>query len=126
MPCEPGYFVGVAAWDGHIGKVLRALVSVTRLDNLWKFLATNFLIKVAKIFGDFWGFFEKSLLKAKIVWLLFGQLFITKYGHTGDEQNVQEWPTVLHFWPYVCNCRNLGTRIESLNGLALCVLQNDW
>ena len=33
--------------------------SVTRLDNFWKFLATNFLTKVAQLFGDFWGLFEK-------------------------------------------------------------------
>ena len=28
---------------------------MTQLDNFRKFMVTNFIIKVAKIFGDFWA-----------------------------------------------------------------------
>ena len=34
--------------------------SVTRLGDFLKFLVTNFLTKVAQIFGDYLGYFEKS------------------------------------------------------------------
>ena len=33
--------------------------NVTRLGDFWKFLATNFLTKVTKIFGNFLGYCEK-------------------------------------------------------------------
>ena len=33
--------------------------SVTRFGDFWNFLAINFITKVAQIFGDFLGFFEK-------------------------------------------------------------------
>ena len=33
---------------------------VTRLGDFLKFLVTNFLTKVAQIFGDYLGYFEKS------------------------------------------------------------------
>ena len=29
--------------------------SVARLDDFWNFLATNFITKVAQMFGDFWA-----------------------------------------------------------------------
>ena len=34
--------------------------SVTRLDNFWKFLAANFLSKLALIIGDLLGYFHNS------------------------------------------------------------------
>ena len=40
-----------------------ALVSVTKLDDFRKFFATNFLTKVAQLFGDFWGILKTSLFK---------------------------------------------------------------
>ena len=36
-----------------------AQTSVTRLDEFWKFLATNLLAKVAQNIGDFLGYLEK-------------------------------------------------------------------
>ena len=33
--------------------------TVTRLGNFWNFLATNFITKVALMFGDFLGSYEK-------------------------------------------------------------------
>ena len=35
---------------------------MTRLDNFLKFYVTNYLSKVAKIVGDFWGILKTSLL----------------------------------------------------------------
>ena len=37
----------------------RYLIIVTRLSDFWKFLATNFIWKVAQILGDFVGYFGK-------------------------------------------------------------------
>ena len=37
------------------------LISVTRLGNFLKFSATNFISKVAKIFGKLFGHFEMHL-----------------------------------------------------------------
>ena len=31
------------------------MTNVTRLGNFWNFLATNFILKVAQMFGDFLG-----------------------------------------------------------------------
>ena len=35
--------------------------SVTRLGDFWKFLVTNYLSKVAQMFGDFWGILKTLL-----------------------------------------------------------------
>ena len=48
------------------------LTSVTRLGDFWTSLLTNYLSKVAKMFGNFWGIFKISLLKLKLQWSLFG------------------------------------------------------
>ena len=60
-------------------------------DQIWKVLVTNFHTKVAKIFCNILGNFEKSLIKVKTtvatlyanfgnIWLL----FIPTSGHTGS------------------------------------------
>ena len=41
--------------------------SVTRLDDFWNFLATNFQTKVVQIFCDFLGYFEDVTFKVKTV-----------------------------------------------------------
>ena len=43
--------------------------SVTRLGYFWKFLVTNYLSKVAQIFGDFRVMLKTSLFKYKLQWL---------------------------------------------------------
>ena len=48
--------------------------SVTRLDNFWKFLTTNLLIKCGKKIGDFLENLENYYSKYKLMWVLFGQL----------------------------------------------------
>ena len=45
--------------------------SVTRLADISKFLATNFLTKVAQILDELLGNFENVLLSKKLLWLLF-------------------------------------------------------
>ena len=39
---------------------IKATASVTRLGDFLKFLVTNFIFKVTKIFGDFGGSFDKD------------------------------------------------------------------
>ena len=34
-------------------------ISVTRLGDFWKFLVTKSLTKVAQMYGNYWGYFEK-------------------------------------------------------------------
>ena len=47
--------------------------SETRLGDFRKFLAANFLIKVAQIFGNFLGFFEVChYIIKKLLWFLLG------------------------------------------------------
>ena len=40
-------------------KIVARWFSVTKLDDRRKFFATNYLTKVAQIFGDFLGYLEK-------------------------------------------------------------------
>ena len=49
--------------------------SVTRLGDFWKFLVTNFITRVAKMFGDLLGYFERFLSKSavKTFWAIFGK-----------------------------------------------------
>ena len=46
-------------------------VSGTRLGDFRKFLVTNFLTKVAQIFGDFLGFVERHHFKVNTAVALF-------------------------------------------------------
>ena len=54
------------------------IASVTRLGSFLKVRVTNFLIKVDKMFGYFWSLYWKIslLVRKKLLWLLFGPLFI--------------------------------------------------
>ena len=56
-----------------------------------KFLAANFITKVAQVFDDFWSYFEKHHFLLIMRLLLFGQLwwkigllFVLTSGHTGS------------------------------------------
>ena len=58
--------------------------SVTRLGAFWKFSATNMLIKVAQIFNDFEGHFEKHQVLSKTFWATYVEVwttFISASGH---------------------------------------------
>ena len=46
--------------DSFLGKFGEFWATVTWLGDFWKFLGTNFLSKVAQIFGDFLDHFENS------------------------------------------------------------------
>ena len=48
--------------------------SVTRLGGFSKFLATNFLIKVAQIYGNFWGYLEECYFLRRACFITFRQL----------------------------------------------------
>ena len=69
----------------HLGRKTWLVISETRLGDFWKFWATNFLIKVAQIFGNF----QATVKSFTFLCLLFGQffgkngqLFIPPFGHT--------------------------------------------
>ena len=61
----------------------------TSLGDFWKFLMTNYLSKVAQMFGDFWGILKDQFkVKTAVVPLKGnfrknGFLFIPVSGHTG-------------------------------------------
>ena len=63
---------------------------MTRLGDFWNFLVTNFITKVAQMFGDFLGSCENYHFLSQIFEATFGQLleklellFISTSGHTG-------------------------------------------
>ena len=57
------------------------LISVTRLGDFWKLVATKSLTKVAQIIGNFLGYFEKthSYVKTAVAtfWATFGIIWAT-------------------------------------------------
>ena len=62
---------------------------MTRLGDFLNILATNFLTKVAEIFGDFWGYFKYGTFQIKTSADSFfatiekiGLLLISTIGHT--------------------------------------------
>ena len=65
--------------------------SVTRLGNFLKFSATNFLTKVAQIFGNFLGCCEKHYFISKnycgsflgIVWKIWATFYSNIWSHCG-------------------------------------------
>ena len=54
--------------SANVWFVVRMVVSVTRLGDFWKFLATKFLAKEAQMIGNSMGYFEKpySYLKTAL------------------------------------------------------------
>ena len=60
--------------------------SVTRFGDLWKFLVTNFLTKVAQIYKRSWDYFEKPHSKEKTVlatsWVTFGNIWAILFQHS--------------------------------------------
>ena len=87
-----------------------AAISETRLDDFWKFLVKKNLLKVAQMFGDFWGILKTWLFKWKLpVNFLaslqkLGYFFNPSSGHTGGNDWEgsrplaiwqKEWATVM-------------------------------
>ena len=77
--------------------------SVTRLGGFWNFLATNFITKVAQMFGDFLGSCEKHcFLKSNLIGYFWGNFwknlgfFISTSGHTDYVPYLLRLPKVLH------------------------------
>ena len=72
------------------------IISVTRLGDFWKFLATNFLTKVTQIFGNFLGYCEKHYFVSKnscgsfwgIIWKIWATFNPTS-GHTADNPSLK-------------------------------------
>ena len=69
-----------------------ALTQCDRIERFFKFLMTNFLIKVAQVNGDFLAFFEKYLTLVKTTvtnfwgnFLKFWLLFISTSDHTAHK-----------------------------------------
>ena len=65
--------------SANVWFVVRMVVSVTRLGDFWKFLATKFLAKEVQIIGKFLGYFEKPLMKKCIGYFL--HIFWKKLGY---------------------------------------------
>ena len=57
------------------GKKQLLLASVTSLGDFCNFPVTNFLSKVARIFGDFLGYFENGTFCVKTAVAIFGASF---------------------------------------------------
>ena len=64
------------------------------MGNFRKFLATNLVTKIAQIFSDFLGYFEKAHIESKTDLATFvhlseniGLLFISTSGHTVHASN---------------------------------------
>ena len=71
-------------------------ISVTRSDDFQKLWATNFLVNVAQVFGDFFGYIEKhhslSDNTVAIFWpALEGNwaIFSTTSGHSGENEHLR-------------------------------------
>ena len=61
------------------------LIGVTRLGEFSKFLATNFVIKVAQIFGNNLGKITVyHIFRKKLLWLLFGQYWQIRVTFNSD------------------------------------------
>ena len=54
---------------------LCSMCSVTRLGDFRRFLITYFLIKVAQMYGAFWGYFEKHYFLSEKYWGFFWAMF---------------------------------------------------
>ena len=71
------------------------MTSVTRLGDLWNFLMTIFHAKVAKIYGDFLGYFETTNFQVKTAASTFGA-FLGKFGQlftSASGRTDHRWPS---------------------------------
>ena len=72
--------------------IMCVALSVTRLGEFWKFFASNFLLKVAQMYGDFSGRSKKYFFQVKTAVATFRAIlgerkvgyFISTSGHTGS------------------------------------------
>ena len=87
-------------------RLLNVDSSVTRLHGLWKFLAANFLIKVAQLLDIFWGSFKVChFIRKNYFGYFWGQVleicvtFESPAGHTGRQWN-PHLPTKLKPFKY--------------------------
>ena len=90
-----------------------ATASVTRLDNFWKLLETNFCSKVAQILGAFLGFLENTFFNKKYcplcsdsLWKILATLNCNIWSH---------WPQ-LSCSPCFSNCLNVRLSLDLLDG----------
>ena len=88
----PGYSYSYSYLRPQLEDLL-VICSVTRLGDFLKELATNFLAKVAQIFGHFGIYFEKVHFLNKNFFVYFGTSsgkhlanFIVTSGHTGHKR----------------------------------------